>query len=147
MLTAVFPAGGVLGSLLLGYLMDKTNANVTLIISYGLSAVLLFFSGLVAQNALLFSVVIFLTGVLLVGAQVSLPALTAAFYPVRGRATGVSWMHGIGRFGAIFGAMVGAEMLRLNFSFNLILNILVVPSLVAAVALFIKSKLKIATAA
>lgn len=142
-LTAIFPVGGAVGTLMLGWLMDKMNANMTLVVTYFISGLLLLITSVSYQNPSLFGIAIFLTGVMLVGAQSSLPVLTAGFYPVQGRATGVSWMHGIGRFGAIFGAMIGAEMLRFDFGFVMIFNILAVPALFAAVALFIKGRIPI----
>jgi AAHS family 4-hydroxybenzoate transporter-like MFS transporter len=36
-------------------------------------------------------------GVAINGAQSSMPALSARFYPTQCRATGVAWMSGIGR--------------------------------------------------
>ena len=43
-------------------------------------------------------------------AQSSLPALAAGFYPTQGRATGVAWMLGLGRFGGIAGSFLVAEL-------------------------------------
>ena len=44
----------------------------------------------------------------------------AIFYPTQGRATGVSWMLGIGRFGAILGAWMGATLLGLGWNFGFV---------------------------
>lgn len=63
--------------------------------------------------------------------QSSLPALAAAFYPTQGRATGIAWMMGIGRFGV-------AELTRRQFGFSEIFTVMAIPGLIAAVALFIK---------
>ncbi len=41
-------------------------------------------------------------------------ALSARYYPTQARATGSSWMHGVGRIGAILSAFAGAEMMALN---------------------------------
>jgi MFS transporter, AAHS family, 4-hydroxybenzoate transporter len=70
--------------------------------------------------------------------QSSLPALAAAFYPTQGRATGVAWMMGIGRFGGIAGSFIVAELTRRQFGFSTIFAVMAVPGLIAAVALFIK---------
>ena len=48
-------------------------------------------------------------------AQSSLPALAAGFYPTQGRATGVAWMLGLGRFGGIAGSFLVAELARRQY--------------------------------
>src|SRR6202044_628757 len=51
------------------------------------------------------------------------------------RATGVSWMLGIGRFGSIVGSLVGGALLGLGWGFGAILGILAIPALYAAIAI------------
>jgi len=71
-------------------------------------------------------------------AQSSLPALAAAFYPTHGRATGVAWMLGFGRFGGSAGSFLVGELSRRTLSFGEIFTILAVPGLISAVALLVK---------
>ena len=71
-------------------------------------------------------------------AQSSLPALAAGFYPTHGRATGVAWMLGLGRFGGIAGSFLVAELSRRQLSFSEIFTIVAVPGLISAAALMIK---------
>ena len=54
--------------------------------------------------------VVFIAGTIMNTAQSSMPALAAGFYPTSGRATGVAWMLGIGRFGGIAGSFLVAEL-------------------------------------
>jgi AAHS family 4-hydroxybenzoate transporter-like MFS transporter len=82
--------------------------------------------------------VVFLGGAFMNTAQSSLPALAAAFYPTAGRATGVSWMLGFGRFGGIAGSLLVAELTRRQFSFSGIFAVVALPGLVAALALLVK---------
>src|SRR5258708_36011410 len=51
-------------------------------------------------------------------AQSSMPALAAPFYPTQGRATGVAWMLGIGRFGGIAGSFLVAELSARQLGFS-----------------------------
>jgi AAHS family 4-hydroxybenzoate transporter-like MFS transporter len=67
-----------------------------------------------------------------------MPALAAAFYPTQGRATGVAWMLGIGRFGGIAGSFLVAELTRRQFTFAGIFTVIAVAGLIACVALLIK---------
>jgi len=72
-------------------------------------------------------------------AQSSMGAIAAVFYPTHCRATGVSWMIGLGRFGGVFGALIGVEFMNLNLGFSNIFMLLAVPALIAAIALTIKN--------
>src|SRR5205814_6754933 len=82
--------------------------------------------------------VVFLGGAFMNTAQSSLPALAAVFYPTSGRATGVSWMLGFGRFGGIAGSLLVAELTRRQFSLAGIFAAVVLPGLVAALALIVQ---------
>ncbi|WP_165958311.1 aromatic acid/H+ symport family MFS transporter, partial [Pseudomonas aeruginosa] len=68
------------------------------------------------------------------GSQVGANALAADFYPTRSRATGVSWALGLGRIGSIVGSLSGGALLGLGLGFSGILALLVIPALLAAVA-------------
>lgn len=140
LLTAIFPFGGVLGTILIGLLMYKFNPNRALMVVYILAALLLIVTGLLSQNIYLLGGFIFLAGAALVGAQSSLPSLAAISYPVQCRAVGVSWMHGIGRLGAITGALFGSLIFSLDFNIHQIFIVLAVPVLISAIALFIKGR-------
>jgi sugar phosphate permease len=83
-------------------------------------------------------VVMLLGGTLMNTAQSSLPALAAAFYPTAGRATGVSSMLGIGRFGGIAGSFLVGELSRRNLDLGSIFALVAVPGLIAAAALAVK---------
>jgi AAHS family 4-hydroxybenzoate transporter-like MFS transporter len=62
-------------------------------------------------------------------------ALAANFYPTRSRATGVAWMLGIGRMGAVTGALAGAMLMSMNLPFGAVFSLLAAPAAIAAVAL------------
>ncbi len=140
LIAAIFPFGGVFGTALIGWAMDRFQANRALMVVYFISAILMVVTGFFTNDLILFGVIIFLAGAGLVGAQSSLPALTALFYPVQGRAAGVSWMHGIGRLGAIFGAFFGAQIFALNLSLSQIFMLLGIPVLISAFALWVKGR-------
>lgn len=140
LLAAVFPFGGVFGAIIIGYCMDKFHPNKTLMTAYFVSVVLFAITGLVGSNFILLGISIFLSGAGLVGAQSSLLALTSLNYPVQGRATGTSWMHGIGRTGAILGALFGASILSFNLGLPGLMVLLAVPVLISATALLLKGR-------
>jgi AAHS family 4-hydroxybenzoate transporter-like MFS transporter len=67
-------------------------------------------------------------------------ALAAEFYPTSGRASGVSWMLGIGRFGGIAGSFLVAELSRRHLELSQVFLIVGIPGLIAAAALLIKNR-------
>ncbi|KHK57584.1 4-hydroxybenzoate transporter [Ralstonia sp. A12] len=137
LISALFPLGGI-GAVVCGVLMDKFNANRVIAICYALTAISVYGIGQAVGNVGLLVVVVFLAGVLMNTAQSSMPALAAAFYPTKGRGTGVAWMLGIGRFGGIAGSFLVAELTRLQVGFSGIFAIVAVAGLVSCVALSIK---------
>lgn len=137
LIAALFPLGGV-GAVFFGWLMDRFNANRIIAVGWLLTAIAIFSIGEVVGSVGTLVVVVFVAGTIMNTAQSSLPALAAAFYPTAGRATGVSWMLGIGRFGGIAGSFLVAELSRRQLSFSEIFMVVAVPALVSAVALLIK---------
>lgn len=137
LISALFPLGGV-GAVFFGMLMDRFNANRVIAIGFALTAAAIYAIGQVGNNVALLVLVVFVGGTLMNMSQSSLPALAAEFYPTQGRATGIAWMMGIGRFGGIAGSFIVAELTRRQFGFSEIFAVMAIPGLIAAVALFIK---------
>lgn len=137
-ITALFPLGGGIGVLILGALMDKINPNKVVAVGYLLTGVFVCLVGFSTDNLVLMGVMVFIAGTIMNGAQSSMPALAAGFYPTQGRATGVAWMLGLGRFGGILGAFSGAFLMQSELSFKSIFALLAIPALLSAIALMIK---------
>jgi MFS transporter, AAHS family, 4-hydroxybenzoate transporter len=137
LIAALFPLGGC-GAVLFGWLMDRYDGNRIIAAGYAVTALLIWLIGQAAGQVGFLMLVVFLGGAFMNTAQSSLPALAAAFYPTAGRATGVSWMLGFGRFGGIAGSLLVAELTRRHFSFDEIFMVVAVPGLVAAAALLVK---------
>jgi AAHS family 4-hydroxybenzoate transporter-like MFS transporter len=114
--------------------MDRMNPQRVLGFTYALGGVFLLGLSLVAHQYVLLVGFSFLIGFCFNGANTGMTALTTSFYPTAARATGASWMHGIGHVGAILSAFAGAEMLGMDWSFAQILAILALPALFAALA-------------
>ena len=137
LVAALFPLGGV-GAVFFGWLMDRFNANRIIAVGYALTAVSIWWIGQEAGSLGWLVVSVFVAGTIMNTAQSSMPALAAAFYPTSGRATGVAWMLGIGRFGGIAGSFLVAELTVRQLGFSQIFTVVAVPGLIAAVALVIK---------
>ncbi|CAN7457506.1 MFS transporter [Aquipseudomonas alcaligenes] len=135
---ALFQFGGVLSAVGVGWAMDKFNPHKVIGVFYLLAGVFAYFVGQSLGQVTLLATLVLLAGICINGAQSAMPSLAARFYPTQGRATGVSWMLGIGRFGAILGAWIGATLLGLGWNFEQVLTALVVPAAIATAAVVIK---------
>lgn len=135
----LFQFGGVLSALFIGWAMDRFNPNRIISGFYFLAGLFAIAVGQSLSNPTLLAILVLCAGIAINGAQSSMPALSARFYPTQCRATGVAWMTGIGRFGAVFGAWIGAVLLGNDWSFTAILSLLMIPATAAAIAIFVKS--------
>lgn len=98
-LTSLFTLGGTLGIIIAGWLMDRWNAYKVVSCGFMITALLIVLMSTQNSQILLLGGLIFLMGVTMNGAQSGLQSLAVNFYPTHSRATGISWMQGIGRFG------------------------------------------------
>jgi AAHS family 4-hydroxybenzoate transporter-like MFS transporter len=137
LIAALFPLGGV-GAIFFGWLMDRFNGNKIIAVGYALTAVSIYTIGQMAGSVGWLVLVVFVAGTIMNTAQSSMPALAAGFYPTQGRATGVAWMLGIGRFGGIAGSFLVAELARRHLDFSTIFAIVAIPGVVSAIALLVK---------
>lgn len=135
--TALFPLGGVF-AVFAGWLMDRLNATVTVVICFALTSIGVWAIGQSTEYIAALTVVVLIAGILLNTAQTSLPSLAAAYYPTQGRATGISWMMGLGRFGGIAGSFLIGELAARHFGFGTIFTVMALPAIIAAVALLVK---------
>lgn len=135
----LFQFGGVLSAAFIGWAMDKFNPNRIISGFYLTAGVFAVAVGQSLDSPLLLAVLVLCAGIAINGAQSAMPALSARYYPTQCRATGVAWMSGIGRFGAVFGAWIGAVLLGNDWTFTAILSMLLIPASAAAIAVFVKS--------
>jgi MFS transporter, AAHS family, 4-hydroxybenzoate transporter len=136
LVSTLFPLGGI-GAALSGVFMDRFIAARVIAVCYALTAVSVYFIGQTVGNIEQLVLAVFMAGVLINTSQASMPALAAEFYPTKGRATGVAWMLGIGRFGGIAGSFLVAELTRLNFSFEGVFAILATAGIGSCAALIV----------
>lgn len=137
LIAALFPLGGV-GAVFFGWLMDRYNANRIIAAGYALTAVSIWAIGQATGQVGWLVLIVFVAGTIMNTAQSSMPALAAAYYPTRGRATGVAWMLGIGRFGGIAGSFLVAELSARQLSFGDIFAVVAIPGIIATAALMLK---------
>lgn len=135
MITALFQLGGLAGILLVGYAMDRSSPRKVIACAYAGGALCVFAIGLLAVESDALGLLVLLAGFCINGAQTGLNAYAPGLYPAHCRATGVSWMLGMGRFGGILGSLIGGALLSLGLPMNLVFAVLGVPAVLAACAL------------
>ncbi len=106
--------GGVIGATIMGWYMDKLNPTTVIKYSYLIAFGLFIIAGLVSSNIFLLGLTYLLNWCFTRWCTVFITPLAAMFYPAVCRAVGVSWMHGIGRIGAILGAFFGSLIFSLS---------------------------------
>ncbi len=144
--TAMFQIGGTLGAIAVGWTMDRARPALVIGAAYlagGLCVLCLSQMGVLSPGL---AVLVFAAGFCMSGAQTGLNAYAPGCYPTMARATGVSWMLGIGRFGSILGSAVGGALLGLGWGFGAIFAALALPALCAAVAIVSTQMVRVQTA-
>ena len=134
-ITAMFQIGGTIGAIVVGWAMDRARPALVIGAAYLLGALCILTLSLIGVLSPLLATVIFSAGFCMSGGQTGLNAFAPGCYPTAARATGVSWMLGMGRFGSILGSAVGGALLGLGWGFSGILALMAVPAACAAIAI------------
>ncbi|RPE01327.1 MFS transporter [Candidatus Pantoea deserta] len=134
-IAGLFQLGGPVGGIIVGALMDKLRAKWVIGVVYFIGCACLVTQGLAGLSGVALGVIIFITGMCINGAQNGLQVYSPAYYPTEIRATGVSWMHGIGRTGAILSSSLGGVLMGAFPGQSAIFFVLALPALFAAVSI------------
>jgi MFS transporter, AAHS family, 4-hydroxybenzoate transporter len=135
--TAMFQLGGTVGAILLGLAMDRFDANRSIALAYFLGAACLIGLGIGGVQSPWLAVIVACVGFCMSGGQTGLNAFAPRCYPTLARATGVSWMLGVGRLGSILGSSIGGVLLGVGWTFEGIFSVLAIPATLAALAILI----------
>jgi MFS transporter, AAHS family, 4-hydroxybenzoate transporter len=138
--TAMFQIGGTIGAVVVGWIMDKVRPARVIGAAYLAGGICVFVLGSVGALSASLTLLVFAAGFCMSGAQTGLNAYAPGRYPTVARATGVSWMLGVGRFGSIFGSAIGGALLGLGWGFGSILATLAVPATLAAIAIVVAQR-------
>ena len=127
---ATFLAGGALGALTIGKLLDKRGA---LAVSGMLVLSAPFVAGLgsAGVNVLVLVAGAFLAGLTVQAGQIGLNSIAGTFYPTAARSTGAGWALGVGRIGSIAGPALGGLLLTMHLNTQLLFVIAAIPGLCA----------------
>lgn len=133
--SVAFSVGGIVGAIGLARIIDRDKSYRWLVITFFLSALSIAGIGFFARDWYALLAITFVTGVLTVGANIVLSAYSATVYPTAIRSTGVGWVVGWGRVGAIGGALFGTALVATGLSIEMAYVIAAVPAIIGGVAI------------
>jgi AAHS family 4-hydroxybenzoate transporter-like MFS transporter len=129
---AVFNAGSVIGTCLVGLLITRFDAYLSLALLFVASAVSFSLIGHAAPSFAGITALEGLTGLFLGAGSSGLIAVTAIFYPTAARSTGVGWAMGMGRFGSFTGPLLVAMMVGAGWDITAVYGAVGAPAMLAA---------------
>ena len=106
--------GAICAVLYLGLLIDRSGPERALTANYAAGIVFIAAIALAAMPYLLLVIVIFLSGMTIIGSQTGANATCGKLYPARMRTSGLGWALGIGRLGGIAAPALGGWLLSLG---------------------------------
>jgi AAHS family 4-hydroxybenzoate transporter-like MFS transporter len=133
--SVAFSVGGIFGAIGLARIIDKDKSYRGLVVTFFLSAVSIAGIGFLAANWYGLLAITFITGLLTVGANIVLSAYSATVYPTSIRSTGVGWVVGWGRVGAIAGALFGTALVAAGLSIETAYMIAAIPAVIGGIAI------------
>jgi len=129
--------GGVMGTLTIGFLMDRLRPALLIACFYVMLAVALNLLAWVPFYSVMFVFVAIIWSFFQTGGQSGLNTLVAQVYPPRMRSTALGWAGGAGRVGGIVAPIAGGFALAQHFSLQLTLAFTAVLPLGVALLMFI----------
>jgi MFS family permease len=132
---------GFIGMLSIGFFIDRLGFKRVMTGTFLLAAVGSLLIGLTAPSAAMY-VAVFAMAMCQHGGQASIPALAAALYPPRSRATGIGWSYGAARVASVGAPFFGDFVLKGGFGPVGIFAMLGVPLASAGILTFWLMSLK-----
>jgi MFS transporter, AAHS family, 4-hydroxybenzoate transporter len=140
--TALLQAGGGAGSVVVGFLLDRTGTRA-LVAAFLIAAPCVISLGRIGADETLLMLLAAVSGLCIIGAQAGINALTGTLYPTYMRSTGTGWAFGVGRIGSILGPVAGGQLLASGLPHSTLFAAAAAPILISASALFFLGRLPI----
>jgi MFS transporter, AAHS family, 4-hydroxybenzoate transporter len=138
--TALLQAGGGVGSMLAGFLLDRIGTRV-LVGAFLIAAPCIASFGRIGTGETPLMLLAAVSGLCIIGAQAGINALAGTLYPTSMRSTGTGWAFGVGRIGSILGPVAGGQLLASGLAHSTLFAAAAAPVLVSASALFFLGRL------
>jgi MFS transporter, AAHS family, 4-hydroxybenzoate transporter len=129
--------GGIVGSLILSFFLDRKNPLGPVVASLAAGAILiaLLGYGILSAGGSTF-LLIFAVGLLIIGAQGGIPALCVHLYPPSVYATAVGLSVACGRLGSIIGPLVGGYLVSAKLGWSRLFLLAALPALSASLTMW-----------
>lgn len=137
---ALFQAGGGLGALLIGWMIDRWRAGRVTLAIYAAVVVLSQVWLIAMTDSALLLTLCFGLGVVVMGGQTGFQVLATQVYQPAMRATGLSWMQSVGRLGGVLGIQGAGWAVAQEFDAATLLQALAVPAAIALLAIWLIGK-------
>jgi AAHS family 4-hydroxybenzoate transporter-like MFS transporter len=134
---AMFQVGGVIGTLALAHLANRFDFVLATSGTFLFAGVMVILIGVSGGSIQTLHLVIFAAGLFIVGGQCSVNTLSGILYPSYIRSTASGWALSMGRLGAVFGPLIGSNLLALNFDLTKLFYVISVPFFLAAAAIMV----------
>jgi AAHS family 4-hydroxybenzoate transporter-like MFS transporter len=125
---ALLQAGGIAGSLVQAWLVDRGRAIAALVGAFGMTLVTALLCA-VPGTAPAWPLLLVLMGSGIGGVIMAFIALGAIFYPPQIRVTGFGWAGAVSRIGAVLGPIAGGWIIAAGMAPRLMLGLIAVPAL------------------
>jgi AAHS family 4-hydroxybenzoate transporter-like MFS transporter len=136
----VLNLGGILGGFVIGRISDRKGPFKALAIAFLIGALFVAMVGLKIDSPVsTLLALIFAAGCGVFGAQLNLSAITATYYPIAIRGTGIGWGMGMGRFGSVVGPTVGGALVAFGLSRGDMFLVAAVPAIISGVLVIVMS--------
>ncbi len=129
-----FNVGSAIGSIFLGWLMQRKPSRMILFVCYAGVALFLYGLTLVGHSVVLASWVVAIIGMFLLGAQYILYGLSPLFYRTESRGTGAGAAVAAGRLGSAAAPQLGGVLVAAGASFGQVMESLLPVTAVSAAA-------------
>ncbi|MFC4256043.1 MFS transporter [Altererythrobacter xixiisoli] len=124
--------GGALGTLTMGWLMDRVNPYILIAVFFLIDAVAIAALGILPGGSLIFIIALVIWNYCQVGGQTGINTLATLGYPPEMRSSGIGWAGGSGRIGGIAFPLAGGYALTLLLPLETIMFATAVPAVIVA---------------
>jgi len=136
----VLNLGGILGGFVIGRITDYKGPFKALAIAFFIGAVFVAMVGFKIDSPVpTLMALIFAAGCGVFGAQLNLSAITATYYPLAIRGTGIGWGMGMGRFGSVVGPTVGGALVAYGLSRGDMFQVAAIPAIISGALVIVMS--------
>jgi AAHS family 4-hydroxybenzoate transporter-like MFS transporter len=134
---AVLQVGGTIGTFVFAWLIARRGFTPVLTASFAVACVSIAAIGPSLASVVALSLVVFVAGWCVIGAQPGVNAFAATFYPTYLRSTGIGWALGFGRIGAIVGPVIGGQLLARQWTDSQLFYAAALPAVVSTTGMLL----------